>query len=119
MRDALGNVKVGITDNLAGRLYAIHSQVGPKRRPVRLIRAYLMCHSISGRVEREAQRRLTAFVEPMDGQEWFAASTKRCYSAIEGAAFDLVHAVALQAINKKFSTARARRMWGARKYSQS
>ena len=28
-------------------------------------------------------------------------------------------AVALQAINKKFSTARARRMWGARKYSQS
>jgi hypothetical protein len=28
-------------------------------------------------------------------------------------------AEALKAINKKFSTARARRMWGARKYSQS
>lgn len=113
MRDALGAVKVGITDNLDGRVYAINSQVGPERRPVRLMRAYLMCHSIAGKVERAAQRDLTERFEVVQGREWFATSARQCYAAIELAG------EALKGINKKFSTARARRMWGPRKYSQS
>ena len=171
MRDALGQMKVGISYGVAGRTYAINSQVQAERRPVRLMRAVLIDPAIAWKVERATHRRLCHANLPMVGREWFSASVRECVNAINvevdyfaaRAAMPRVEhhlermtfpdrrsgrkplvftepelnraekvwlnvkafpteklvAVALQAINKKFSTARARRMWGARKYSQS
>lgn len=110
MQDAHGRCKVGCSDGLPQRIAAMAWQVAPADRPVTLYRALLLCPSIAWKTEKAAHRKLKRFAV---GGEWFSASPRTCFAAVVSAANELVK------IDKDFSTARARRLWGPRKYSQS
>lgn len=88
MRDALGDVKVGITEDLPMRLMVVRRKVARNRRPVMLSRAVEVPSHAMGRIERRTHKLLDAYrVSPVE--EWFSVGASAASRALNRAVAQL------------------------------
>lgn len=85
MRDADGLHKIGTTECAIGRRYLVEQGMPRSRRPIRLVRAVEVCRWDAYRIEARIHRLLAPYRQQARGtlhKEWFAASMRRCNSAL-------------------------------------
>lgn len=91
MRDADGLHKIGVTECAIGRRYLVEVQLPKRRHPVRLVRAVEVSRWDAYGIEARIHRLLGAYRCPPDDagrKEWFAASMRRCNTALSACLVD-------------------------------